>query len=40
MNATDDESGDVDEGGEQEFMGVWMSSGFGEQLVKEFGAKR
>jgi len=39
MNTTDDEGGNIDEGGEQEFMRVLACSGRGEQLVEEFWAK-
>jgi hypothetical protein len=39
MNATDDEGGNIDERGEQEFMRILMCSGVGEQLVEEFRAK-
>jgi hypothetical protein len=39
LNATDDQAGEIDEGGEQEFMGVLLSSNVGKESVEEFGAE-
>ena len=39
LDATDDQAGEIDQGGEQEFMGVLASSGVGEELVECLGSQ-